>query len=60
MTSRSQKLVLAILVAALAALVVIWAINGFDDTWLYAVNAVIIIIAIPISWLSFGKKDKNQ
>ncbi len=57
MTSRSKKLEIAIFIAALMALAAVWAINGYDDTWLYATA---IIIAIPTSWFYWGKKNKDR
>ncbi len=57
MTSRLKKFEIAIVIAALVALVVVWAINGYDDTWLYVTAAV---IAIPTSWFYLSKKGKDQ
>ena len=57
MTSRPRKSEIIIFVAALAALVAIWAINGYEDTWLYV---ILIIIAIPTSWFYFSKKNKDE
>ena len=57
MTPRSKKSLIAIFIATLVALVAIWAINGFEDTWSYV---VLIIIAIPTSWFYFNKKNKGH
>lgn len=52
----SKKLEISIFIVALMALVAIWAANGFEDTWLYA---ILIIIIIPISWFRLSKKNKD-
>lgn len=57
MQSRSKKLKIAITIVALLVLIAVWAINGYEDTWLYATAG---IIAIPASWFYFGNKNKNQ
>jgi xanthine/uracil permease len=56
MVRRSKKIELAIFILALVALVAVWAINGFEDTWLYA---ILILIAIPVSWFNFKKKAED-
>ena len=56
MTSKSKKIEIAIFVIALVVLAAIWAINGYEDTWLYVTA---IIIAIPTSWFYFNSKDKD-
>lgn len=53
---RSKKIEMAIFVVALVALVAIWAMNGFDDTWLYA---VLIAVIIPTAWFRLRKKSKD-
>lgn len=53
MRSGSKKLELGIVIAALVILIVIWAMNGYEDTWMYLAA---IIVAIPASWFFFGKK----
>lgn len=57
MTPRSIKLEIGIFLAVLIALAAVWAINGYTDTWLYVTAA---IIAIPVTWYSFGKKSDGQ
>lgn len=57
MKSQTEKLGIALVILALVALVVIWAINGYEDTWLYA-SAM--LIAIPTSWIHFCKKNKDK
>jgi len=54
--SLSKKFEIGIFVSALVVLGIVWAVNGYEDTWLYATAAV---IAIPISWYSFSKSDKS-
>lgn len=54
MSLRSTKTEVAVFYIALVLLVGIWAINGFEDTWLYATA---LIVATPVSWFSFGKKN---
>lgn len=49
----SKKTEIVIVVAALAVLGGVWALNGYEDTWLYIAAGV---IAIPASWFFFGKK----
>ncbi|MES2470849.1 MAG: hypothetical protein V4526_01285 [Patescibacteria group bacterium] len=57
MESRSKKFEIAIVIAALIILVAVWAINGFEDTWMYLTA---FIIFIPASWFFFSKKNKDQ
>ena len=54
--SRTRKIEIAIIAAALMVLAGVWAINGYDDTWLYLTAAIIIV---PSSWFYFGRK-KDQ
>lgn len=56
MTSQSKKFEIGIFLAALAALIAVWAINDYEDTWLYVTA---IIIAIPTSWFYWSKQSKN-
>ena len=51
-----KKFEIGIFILALLILTGVWALNGYEDTWLYVTAA---IIAIPISWVSFGNKNKN-
>ncbi len=57
MTSKTKKLEIWIFIALLVVLAAVWAINGYEDTWLYVTAA---IIAIPTSWYYFGKKNAGQ
>jgi len=57
MPPTTKKLEAAIVIGALIVLTGIWAINGYEDTWLYVAAGV---IAIPASWFFFGKRDKDQ
>jgi len=56
MGSRDKNIEIALLVLANTALVGIWAINGYDETWLY-VTAM--LITIPTSWLRFGRNRSD-
>lgn len=49
------KLEWFILAAVSIIILAVWAMNGYEDTWLYMTA---LIIAIPTSWFYFGKKDK--
>jgi hypothetical protein len=53
MISRVQHVVIVIVILVEIALIAIWAINGYKDTWYYATA---MIIAIPTSWISFSKR----
>ncbi len=57
MTPKNKKIEITIFLAALMILIAVWAVNGYEDTWLYVTA---IIIAIPVSWLYFGNKNKDQ
>lgn len=57
MTSRSKKFEIAIFIALSVVLAVVWAMNGFKDTWLYVTS---LIIAIPISWYYWDKEGKDK
>lgn len=57
MVPTSRKFEIALFIIVLAMLAFVWALNGYDDTWLYIMAA---IIAIPISWYSLGKKNKGE
>jgi len=48
---------IGLFLAVFIFLVVVWAINGYDDTWLYVTAG---IIAIPSSWFLLGRKDKDK
>ncbi len=52
---KTRKFEIAMFIAVLIILFVIWMKNGYDETWYFVVAA---IIAIPISWYSFGKKQQ--
>ena len=56
-TSRSERLEIAIFVLALVAVVASWAINGFEGDWLY-LYAGLATMVIPISWF-LRKKAKS-
>ncbi len=58
MTSRSERLQIAIFAVALVAVVASWAINGFESDWLY-LYAVLAALFIPIS-MFLRKKSKDQ
>ena len=51
---QSKKIQIIVFIIALIVLTTVWAINGYDDTWLYVTAA---IIAIPVSWYSFSQKN---
>ncbi len=53
---QSKKLELVLFIGLLIVLTIVWRANGYEDTWLYITAA---IIAIPISWYSFGKKSND-
>lgn len=56
MTPKNKKIEIAIYAIALIAIIAIWAVNGYEDTWLY-VSAVLIMF--PASWIYFNKnKDR--
>lgn len=54
MDSASQKFEIGIFLGVLVILAVVWAVNGYEDTWLYVIAA---IIAIPAHWFYFRKKS---
>ena len=54
--SQMKKISIGLLLLADAALIAIWAMNGYEDTWFYA---TLILITIPISLMQFRKKDRN-
>lgn len=56
MRSRFKRLETAIFVVVILIISAVWAMNGYQDTWLYLAAAV---IAIPTSWFFFGKKDND-
>jgi hypothetical protein len=55
-TSTKQREKVIVLVAILI-LVAVWAINGYDDTWLYVTA---ILITAPLSWYYIEKNDKKE
>ncbi len=55
MSSPSKKIEIGIVLATAAVIIAVWAVNGYEDTWLYATA---LIIAVPASWFLFGK-NKN-
>lgn len=55
MTPSSKRLEIAIVIAVIIILGVIWAMNGYEDTWLYITAMV---IAVPASWFAFGKSNR--
>lgn len=57
-TSRSERLEVAIFVSALVAVVASWAVNGFEGDWLY-LYAVLATLVIPVSWF-LRKKAKGS
>ena len=58
MTPQTKKTGIALLILAQIALIAIWAINGYEDTWFYI---MLIFITIPISGLPFfEKKNKDK
>ena len=57
MKSQFNKSEVAIVVVTLLILAAVWAINGFEDTWLYVIAGIIVI---PASWFLFGKKDNDR
>lgn len=50
-------IIIALVALTEVALVAIWAMNGYEDTWFYVTAG---IIAIPTSWFVFGKKNEDQ
>jgi hypothetical protein len=48
MTTSSKIFKSGIVLAAFVVLVVVWAVNGYDDTWLYITAA---IITLPAAFL---------
>ena len=56
MKSRFKKLEIGIFIVAIFIICAVWAVNGYQDTWLYVIAA---IIAMPTSWYFFGKKEKD-
>jgi hypothetical protein len=46
-TAQSKIFKSGIVIAVFLVLVVVWAVNGYDDTWLYIAAAV---VAIPASY----------
>ncbi len=52
---KETKLLTTIFFVVLVILGVVWAINGYNDTWLYVTAA---IIAIPGSWYYSAKKNR--
>ncbi len=57
MKPLSRKFEIAIIIVAGLVLLGVWALNGYDDTWLYITAA---IIAIPTSLFYVSKKDKDR
>ncbi len=57
MLSKSKKFEIAIFFGVLIVLGVVWMMNGYEDTWLYATAA---IIAVPANWLYFRQKRDGQ
>jgi hypothetical protein len=57
--SKIQAIGSLILLGALVFLGVTWWINGKDDTWLYAVCAIIVLTSF-IPMMSKKKGDKDQ
>ena len=48
---------IALLIISNLALIYIWAINGYENTFFYV---VLLLLTIPTSWVHFLKKDKSQ
>ncbi|MES2930758.1 MAG: hypothetical protein V4665_03160 [Patescibacteria group bacterium] len=57
MASKTRKISIALLILAEIALVVIWAVNGYEDTWFYA---MLMLITISTSWTNFSTKSKDK
>ena len=57
MTSKTTKIQIALFITVLVVITGIWAFNGYEDTWFYA---TVVIIAIPVSWFSFGRKGADR
>ncbi len=55
MSSKIRLIGIVLLIATQIALVTIWAINGYDDTWLYASAMVISLSSL---WALFSKDNK--
>lgn len=53
MNPSVKKLVATFLILANIALVIIWAINGYEDTWFYV---SLLLISFVSSWTYFAKK----
>jgi hypothetical protein len=54
MTPQPKKAEILIIIATIAVLGAVWALNGYEDTWLYVTAAV---IALPVTSLAFGMNN---
>lgn len=52
MTSQYKIIKSGIVLVVFAVLVVVWAVNGYDDTWLYIAAAA---VALPAAFLLQSK-----
>ncbi|MES3004864.1 MAG: hypothetical protein V4690_01975 [Patescibacteria group bacterium] len=57
MPSKTRKIGIALLILTQVALIVIWAINGYEETWFYV---TLMLVSISTSWVHFAKKKDVQ
>lgn len=53
MSPRNRKIGITLLILTQILLVVIWAVNGYEETWFYV---TLILITIAAAWEPFIKK----